>query len=96
LSSKYSTHRRSDHGFNRIAWKVADLQQALEKAGLSIGRHAIRTIIKDAGYRWIKARKALTSKDPDYRTKLDHIQHILGSLAKDEGSSQSTNTVRSQ
>ncbi len=75
----------SDHGFNRSAWKVADLQQAVEKAGLTLGRHAIRTIIKDAGYRWLKARKVLTSKDPDYRTKLDDIHHILGSLAKDEG-----------
>jgi transposase len=75
----------SDHGFNRTTWKIADLQQALRNQDLAIGKHAIRTIIKDAGYRWRKAKKVLTSRDPLYRTKLDHIQSILGGLAKNEG-----------
>jgi hypothetical protein len=46
---------------------------------------AIRTIIKAAGYRWLKAKKVLTSNDPDYREKLDKVQKILGNLAQDEG-----------
>lgn len=75
----------SDHGFNRTTWKVDDLQHALKKTDLVVGKHAIRTIIKDAGYRWLKAKKVLTSKDPDYRTKLDNIERVLGGLAKDEG-----------
>jgi transposase-like protein/transposase len=75
----------SDHGFNRTTWKVGDLQQTLRKNGLTLGKHAIRTIIKDAGYRWLKARKVLTSRDPDYRTKLDNVQRILGGLTKDDG-----------
>jgi transposase-like protein len=74
-----------DHGFNRTTWKVDDLQKALLKTGLGLGKHAIRTIIKNAGYRWLKARKVLTSHDPDYRAKLDKIQRVLGSLAADEG-----------
>jgi hypothetical protein len=74
-----------DHGFNRTTWKVDDLQKGLAKADLKLGKHAIRTIIKNAGYRWMKARKVLTSKDPDYRAKLDNIQRILGNLAADEG-----------
>jgi transposase-like protein len=74
-----------EHGFNRTTWKVDDLQKGLVKTGLKLGKHAIRTIIKNAGYRWLKARKVLTSKDPDYRTKLDKIQHILGNLTDDEG-----------
>src|ERR1051326_1665805 len=49
----------SDHGFNRTTWKVVDLQHALKEAGLPLGKHAIRTIIKDAGYRWRKAKKVL-------------------------------------
>jgi len=49
-----------------------------------LGKQAIRTIIKDAGYRWLKARKVLTSRDPEYRTKLDNVQHIQGGLASDE------------
>ena len=75
----------SDHGFNRTTWRVRDLQQALRKTDLMLGKQAIRTIIKDAGYRWLKARKVLTSRDPEYRTKLDNVQHILGGLASDEG-----------
>ena len=72
-------------GFNRTNWRALDLQTALAKAGVKVGRHAIRAIIKNAGYRWFKARKVLTSSDPDYRTKLDHIHNILGSLGASEG-----------
>ena len=75
----------SEYGFNRTTWKFDDLQQALEQAGVRIGRHAIRKIISDAGYRWMKARKVLTSKDPDYRDKLEHIHGILGNLGDREG-----------
>jgi transposase-like protein/transposase len=75
----------SDHGFNRTTWKVYDLQEAAKKTGFTVGRHALRKIIKGAGYRWLKARRVLTSRDPDYRTKLDEIQRILGCLTKDEG-----------
>ena len=75
----------SDHGFNRTTWKIDDLQQALDTTGLVLGKHSIRVIIKKAGYRWLKARKVLTSRDPEYRTKLDDIQRILGNLAAGEG-----------
>ena len=75
----------SDHGFNRTTWKVDELQQAVKKMGLTLGKHAISEIIKKAGYRWLKAKKVLTSRDPDYRAKLDNIQRILGNLATNEG-----------
>jgi transposase len=75
----------SQHGFNRTIWRVADLQAALQGAGAPLGRHAIHTIIHSAGYRWRKAKKVLTSRDPDYRAKLDNIQSILRSLDPNEG-----------
>lgn len=75
----------SDFGFNRTTWRLVDLQVAIEKSGLRIGRHAIRGIIKVAGYRWMKAKQVLTSNDPDYRSKLTRIQEILGELGKHEG-----------
>ena len=53
-------------------------------AGFALSKHSIRAIVKDAGYRWIKARKVLTSKDPDYRSKLDRIQTILQDLRANE------------
>jgi transposase len=75
----------SDFGYNRATWKLADLQEALKASGLPLTKRAIRTTIKRAGYRWLKARKVLTSDDPDYKTKLDKIHSILSTLKADEG-----------
>ncbi|MEO9824204.1 MAG: IS630 family transposase [Paracoccaceae bacterium] len=75
----------SDFVFNRTTWKMDELQEAIEKSGVRVGKHSIRRIVKDAGYRWLKARKVLTSNDPEYRQKLSKIQKILGALKKDEG-----------
>ncbi len=75
----------SEYGLNRTTWKIDDLQQALEQSEVRIGKHAISKIIKEAGYRWRKARKVLTSNDPDYRKKLDRIHRILSSLGDREG-----------
>ncbi len=44
----------------------------------------IRTIIKEAGYKWRKARIVLTSKDPEYRAKIEVIKKILSELKSDE------------
>ena len=75
----------SDFGFNRTTWKLNELQKAIEQSGMRVGRHSIRRIVKEAGYRWLKARKVLTSNDPEYRQKLVKIQDILGALGKQEG-----------
>jgi hypothetical protein len=75
----------SDFGFNRTTWKIADLQNALKNADYPLSRHVIRTTIKNAGYRWLKAKEVLTSRDPDYRAKLDDVKRILSSVERDEG-----------
>jgi transposase len=75
----------SEFGFNRTTWKRDDLQQALKTIGVILSKRDIRFIIKKAGYRWVKAKKVLTSKDPDYRAKLDAVKSTLNSLRKDEG-----------
>ena len=75
----------SDFGFNRTTWKIADLQDALKKENYLLSKLAIRMTIKTAGYRWLKAKEVLTSRDPDYRAKLDDVKRILSSLAEDEG-----------
>ncbi|XIA67048.1 IS630 family transposase [Bradyrhizobium sp. TZ2] len=75
----------SDFGYNRTTWKAADLQDALKTSGVSLTKRAIRATIKSAGYRWLKARKVLTSNDPNYQTKLDKVHGILSSLKVDEG-----------
>jgi transposase len=75
----------SEFGFNRTSWKRDDLQQALRTSGVILSKRAIRSVVKTAGYRWIKAKKVLTSKDPDYRAKLDAVKLTLERLRTDEG-----------
>jgi len=41
-------------------------------------------MIKAAGFRWRKAKVVLTSRDPEYRAKLDAIKKILSTLQEDE------------
>jgi len=75
----------SDFGFNRSTWKRDDLQQALKTTGVLLSKRTIQSIIRAAGYRWMKAKQVLTSKDPEYRRKLDNVKSILRDLGSDEG-----------
>jgi hypothetical protein len=56
----------------------------MRQRGLPIARSSIRKIIKDAGYRYRKARKVLTSTDPNYEEKLKEITRTLQSLGPKE------------
>jgi hypothetical protein len=53
-------------------------------AGVRIAPCNIRQIIRGAGFRVRKAKKVLTSNDPDYRTKLQEITNILRNLKPNE------------
>jgi hypothetical protein len=75
----------SNFGFNRSTWKRDDLQQALRSAGVLLSKRDIRSIIRAAGYRWLKAKRVLTSKDPEYRSKIDFVKSTLQDLRGDEG-----------
>src|ERR1700757_160840 len=75
----------ADYGFNRATWKRADLQKALKTTGVLLSKRGIQSIIKAAGYRWMKAKQVLTSRDPEYRTKLDSVKSLLQGLTQDEG-----------
>jgi hypothetical protein len=72
------------HGFPRTNWRQVDLKQALEGKGIRTSAWTIRRAIRAAKYQWRKAKVVLTSNDPDYRSKVERIQHILGSLGGDE------------
>jgi hypothetical protein len=63
---------------------MADLQEVLRRQGLPLCKDVIRTIVKEAGYKWRSARVVLTSRDPEYRTKVDGIKKILSELGQDE------------
>jgi hypothetical protein len=72
------------HGFNRTTWRMVDLHAALRRQGQPMCRSVIHTIIKEAGFRWRKARIVLTSRDPDYREKVNAIKSVLSGLRPDE------------
>lgn len=67
-------------GINRSVWRLVDLRRALESQGVSACHETILQVIKSAGYRWRSAKVVLTSTDPEYRKKLEHLQSILGAL----------------
>lgn len=71
-------------GINRTTWKLVDLRRMLKQRGYPACSGVIRSVIRDAGYRWKSARVVLTSTDPEYREKLSHIQEILANLKGDE------------
>ena len=74
----------SNYGINRTSWRMADLCRILREKGQSVSAEVVRKITKAAGFRWRKARVVLTSNDPAYSEKLDHIRTILSSLGPDE------------
>jgi transposase len=82
----FSTLHQPPHNYdiNRTAWTMDDLARVLHDQGHPACKEVIRKIIKDAGFRWRKARIVLTSKDPEYRAKLNRIHELLADLQEDE------------
>ncbi len=74
----------SAHGINRTTWKRADMQKVMRAKGLPIGLAGISRIVRDAKYTFRKAKRVLTSNDPDYRQKLEEITNILRNLKSTE------------
>lgn len=74
----------SAYDINRTSWRLDDLCRVLGQKGMPIGRETASQIIRAAGYRWRHAKVVLTSNDPAYREKLDHVQAVLGALQPDE------------
>src|SRR5262249_18512967 len=72
------------HGFSRTNWRQVDLKRALDAKGVRVSIWSIRRAVRAATYQWRKAKVVLTSNDPDYRSKVEHIKQILGSLRDDE------------
>jgi transposase len=74
----------SSFNYNRTTWRLEDLYQTMKEEGFPMAKAYIHKIIKNAGYRFIKARKVLTSNDPLYRAKLQEITKILSNLKQNE------------
>jgi transposase len=74
----------SEYGFNRTTWRQQDIHAVMSDRGLRIARTYISRIIKNAGYRYRKAKRVLTSVDPNYRAKLMEITRTLSNLGPKE------------
>lgn len=74
----------SSHGINRTTWKQDDLHRILAKRGFPIARQNIRAIIRKQGFNWRKAKKVLTSHDPEYKAKVERITSILSNIGVKE------------
>jgi transposase len=74
----------SAYGFNRTSWRMLDIVQVLRNKGLGLSKDGVLRIIREAGYQFRKAKKVLTSNDPDYKQKLQEITNILRNLKPDE------------
>ena len=71
-------------GFNRATWRMDDLQETLARKGFSVCKDVIRQAVRKAGYKWRSAKVVLTSTDPEYREKLEHVQSVLANLRADD------------
>jgi hypothetical protein len=56
----------------------------MAKEGYALSKFGIRQIIKKEGYRFVKARRVLTSNDPLNREKIENIKSILSNLKPNE------------
>jgi transposase len=73
------------HGINRTSWSLKALAEAyVRKYGESVCQSTISEHIRSQGYSFKKARKVLTSPDPEYLPKLKEITRILSGLQEDE------------
>ena len=73
------------HGINRASWSLTSLARAFEKQyGQPIGKSTVSEYVIAEGYTFKKARRVLTSPDPNYREKLQEITRVLSTLQDDE------------
>lgn len=73
------------HGINRASWSLKTLSKVFRKVHkISLAPTTISEYFKAEGFRFVKARKVLTSPDPKYREKLVAITKILSRLKPNE------------
>jgi transposase len=73
------------HGINRTLWSLATLSAIYEKTyERTISKSTVSELFRKSGYKFKKARKTLTSCDPNFREKLRLIRKTLSELANDE------------
>lgn len=78
-------HKPSAYGLNRSNWTQQSLAEVFEKQfGYRPSAGTVGRLLKEAGFRWKKSKKVLTSSDPNYREKVELLLKTLRSLKPDE------------
>ena len=73
------------HEINRASWSLRTLGEAYQKFyGQTISISSISEYFRVAGYKFKKARKVLTSRDPEFREKLRRITVTLSQMTSNE------------
>ena len=77
--------RPRSFGINRASWNLTSLAKAYaNKYGEPVSRSSVFRAIQQAGYSIKKARRVLTSPDPEYREKVEQVLNTLQNLKPDE------------
>lgn len=74
-----------DYGINRTAWILDDLAKVYNKQyGKKISGMTIYRTIKSANYSWRRAKRVLTSNDPEYREKIKKVRDTIQNLGPND------------
>ena len=75
----------SAYGINRSNWSLPSIARAYEQEHKeAIGKSTVGVLLQQYGYAIRKARKVLTSPDPNYREKVDLLLNTLQNLKPGE------------
>jgi transposase len=78
-------HKPGAYGVNRSNWSLDSLADVYGKLyGQRPSKSTVSRLLKQAGLRWKRSRKVLTSPDPHYREKVELLLKTLHSLKPDE------------
>ncbi|MGD0237423.1 MAG: IS630 family transposase [Syntrophorhabdales bacterium] len=78
-------HKPAYYKVNRSGWSRVSLAKVYhEQFGEKLSTGSIGRYLKSAKYTMKKARKVLTSPDPDYREKVENLLMVLNSLGPDD------------
>ncbi len=73
------------YGINRSNWNIPSIARAYEQEHKEIvGKSSVGRLLKQYGFAIRKARKVLTSPDPDYREKVELLLNTLQNLKPGE------------
>lgn len=73
------------YGLNRTSWSITALTEVYNRVNIEpVTYMQISRCLHQMGYRYKNSREMLTSQDPNFRVKINKIQHILQHLKPNE------------